>query len=203
MQKEEVFILKKDFTATDSFVRYTCFNTERGIFLSMKRRSTQKNIGLPDLFDKIESHFEKKPTSSYYFFNEFNLIQRNTSIVNNYTSFELAVEWTQMLINNIRYFENIEYLYNLTQICFESYALNKCPYIINIKALYLIARQEGLPVEADWINYLPPSDARHLIQILNKPAPLLNTNEQYQLDLLKSLYLRLKNWLKGQSFILN
>ncbi len=188
----EGIVLKK-IEKSGSNLHFYIFTKKFGILLCIKRIPKKKISKLnPDLFDIAILDLDRIKTSEIWFIRDYRLIKSNSSISNYYKSFVYAAEYSNFLINNLKYIESFERFYELTLKAIYFWSNGAQPESVFIKTIYLLARDEGYPVKQDWINSLNRRNKILANDIIFNRINDHNLDESNLISLLQSI----KNWLK-------
>lgn len=124
---------------------------ERGILRAFKRTSARGKKPIPDLFDESSLLLSKAKTSDLWFVDEYTVLKRRPQIGSNYRAFQYACRYAIVLSRNIfDASESSSWITQLRQVL-DAWETGKHPEIVYFKALYLFARQQGIPVKEDWL----------------------------------------------------
>lgn len=168
---EEGCLLRK----TDSGENHTLlvfFLRESGLRYVLARRRSKQPAGnaLPDLFETGEVYLQQKDTAKPAFLMEYTPLSRFPGIARQYTAFTAAAQLTRFYEKNLIHMEHFNGAWDLLQKALESFAAHPQPQVTLFKALYLFAKLEGYPVNAQWLQRKQPALRKALQGVLQQPV---------------------------------
>jgi len=168
---EDVQVLKTE-PSGESFLKLHVISERTGIFLCLKRlskRATQSTA--PDLFDQARLSLETSSHGTMRFVKEYNLIKRREAIGQSYRSLRSASRLCQLLVSNASHMPESAVLFDLVGRSLDAFAAGKAPEVVQLKSLYLILKEEGLPVRESWWPTLRADLRAPAQRILNETSP--------------------------------
>ncbi|MEX0326314.1 MAG: hypothetical protein AB3N33_09530 [Puniceicoccaceae bacterium] len=168
---EEGCLLRK----TDSGENHTLlvfFLRESGLRYVLARRRSKQPAGnaLPDLFETGEVYLQQKDAAKPAFLREYTPLSRFPGIARQYTAFAAAAQLTRFYEKNLIHMEHFNGSWDLLQKALESFAAQPQPHVTLFKALYLFAKLEGYPVNAQWLQQKEPALRKALQGVLQQPV---------------------------------
>lgn len=149
----EAILLAKNESGENGLL-LTLLTPDRGILRAFKRTSARSKKAPPDLFDEASLLLNKAKTSDLWFVDEYIVLQRRDQIGRNYRAFQYACRYAMLLSRNIfDIAESPSWIIQLRR-ALDAWETGKYPEIVYFKALYLFAKQQGIPVKEDWLASL-------------------------------------------------
>jgi hypothetical protein len=148
------------------------FLRENGLKYTLCRRRAgpDTSIHIPDLFETGEATMEQKDTSRPSFLKEFTPHQHFPEIARHYKTFKAASLLAQFYEKNLYHMEHFSAAWDLLQTALGSFAAKHQPEATQLKALFVFARLEGYPVQAQWLGSKKPAERASLSALLSKPV---------------------------------
>lgn len=172
----EAHVLARHAHAGDHVV-LTCFAATDGLltaFLRLPRSARPNTPAPPDLFDRINLTVERGRTSANngpWFVREHRLLIRYAGIGRDFAPLAAASRFARLVSQNPGPEDsraNIDHL--LTQ-AFAAFARSEArPDLVYFKSLYLLVRDEGLPLKQEWAAALRAEDRQLVAVILQARA---------------------------------
>ena len=152
----------------------TFFAPVHGLLTAHHRRSARGNKPVPDLFDHAGLVLEKN-SGDLWFVREYRVIRRHAGLGRDYRVLTLASRFARVLENHLYDETAANALAARLPEVLRAWEQGARPDSVYLKALYLFARDEGLPVRGEWIASLSPSDREDVLNILRQSADAQTT----------------------------
>ncbi|MGF1530152.1 MAG: hypothetical protein ACFCU4_02210 [Puniceicoccaceae bacterium] len=124
----------------------------------------------PGLFNTASFLLTKTGNSQdFLFLSEFQDEITRAEIGRSYDILESSSALARILIDNGLHFEQPEPVFTLLNRFLDAIAGSPLPRISLLKALYQLAKLEGLPVREDWLDHLPPPQNALATSLLFQP----------------------------------
>jgi hypothetical protein len=147
-------VLDRDATA-GGFERLALLTEDQGLRNIMRRQSSKMDAGeKPDLFDLCTVTCEARQGRAC-FLREYALERRHGNLGRRYDALESASAWARLILANAPDMDDTSPLFALTLQALEAWERGAMPKLILLKALFVFARNEGLPVREEWLRSLP------------------------------------------------
>ena len=153
----------------ENSVFITAFAENCGLVQMMKKASAKKTSQIPDFFDDISAFAQADSPTSLKFMRDFETIKQRKNIAASYECFSSASNLTQCAVKNGRHIEDCGLFSRRLKRALDALAAEMSPPIVEIKFLYLLARDEGYAVREDFYAGLPPEKKLLFAEILKFP----------------------------------
>lgn len=174
--------------------------TDGNGLLSLMRRPGAKNaVTQPDLFDLCEVRLEAR-SGGAWFLREYVLLRRFAGLGSRYGALVAASEWGRLVLANAHSVESTALLYSVTVRALDAWERGVEPSAVRLKALYLFARDEGLPVREDWFAGLSEDRKGVAASVMNTPLDSLDPGS-VDASVLDALAASLEKWMCGEHYI--
>lgn len=117
-------------------------------------RANRKGDGRPDLFDEAEVALERARGGSNRFVRDYRVLRRQTGIGRSPQALERASRLGNLVRRNPPPPESAPVAFRIVQETFAAMATRPRPDAAYLKALWLLLKDGGWPVEADWLGRL-------------------------------------------------
>lgn len=155
----------------------TCFSPADGLLTALLRPPRNQKTDtapIPDLFDRLAlslEHGRGSPAGGPWFVREHRLLVRHAAIGRAYESLASASRLARLVVQNPGPEDSRAAIDALLTQAFAAFARPAArPDLVYFKSLYLLARDEGLPLKQEWIPSLPPGDQAIVAAALQLPA---------------------------------
>ena len=182
----------------ESFHRIDFLTKKMGYILGLKRASKKNPLqAAPDLFDTADIQLENPRQGTVHFVNEYQLLQRRSSIGQSYQKLHCASEFCSLIAHNAPHMADPAVLYEITERTLNAFAEKKLPEVISLKAIYLLLRDEGYPVRESWWPQLPAHMREPARQLINNPTP--DSAPAESIETCTEIDHNLRNWLSHET----
>ena len=181
MPEQEAALILKTEPSGESFLKLHALTEANGIFLCLKRISKKSSGAAPDLFDHAPLLLEHSKQGTMRFVKEYQILHRRSEIGQSYRSLRCASRLSQLLVSNAAHMPESERLFELTARALDALAGGKAPEVVLLKSIYILLKEEGLPVRESWWPSLRADLARSAQHILREPAPAEQSPEDRRL----------------------
>ena len=124
----------------------------------------------PDLFDQVELVLDKASANGLPFVRESRVLAKRRDLALGHDRFQAASDLALLYLNNGRLLLEPQPLYNLLEIALLRLCEGGHPDSVFFKALFLFARNEGLPVKESWLPGLAKRDQSIARSVLTQPV---------------------------------
>jgi hypothetical protein len=175
LHQTEAHVLAKAPHTGDHLV-LTGFSAADGLFTALLRvphRPKPDAAPAPDLFDRLAFSLEhgRGSTGGPWFVREHRLLLRHTTIGRDYEPLAAASRLARVVTKNPGPEDSRAAIDALLTQAFAAFARPAArPDLVYFKSLYLLARDEGLPLKQEWLASLPPGDRITVGAALNLPS---------------------------------
>ena len=176
IHQTEAYVLARDAHTGDHLV-LTCFSPADGLLTALLRATRSQKPDTPpapDLFDRLAlslEHGRGSPSGGPWFVREHRLLLRHAAIGRDYEPLAAASRLARLVVRNPGPEDSRAALDALLGQAFAAFARPGArPDLVYLKSLYLLARDEGLPLKQEWLPSLPPGDRALVAAALSLPA---------------------------------
>lgn len=154
----------------------SCFSPGDGLFTALIRASRSQKpdtAPAPDLFDRLALSLDHARGSSGgpWFVREHRLLARHAAIGRDYEPLAAASRLARVVTRNPGPEDSRAAIDALLAQAFAAFARPAArPDMVYFKSLYLLARDEGLPLKQEWLPSLPAADRILVASALNLPS---------------------------------
>ncbi len=180
----------------------TCFSPADGLLTALLRAARNQKpdtAPAPDLFDRLAlslEHGRGSPAGGPWFVREHRLLVRHTAIGRGYEALSAASRLARLVVQNPGPEDSRAAIDVLLAQAFAAFARPAArPDLVYFKSLYLLARDEGLPLKQEWLPSLPPGDRDLAVAALQLPSDAPGTPAPAGLA---RLVKRLETYLAGE-----
>ena len=154
----------------DRYLAHRLYTQQQGPLTALVRRSSKPERQFAiDLFDEGEFRIELKPGSFTGFLKEAHISRKRGKLALKYEAFEMAARLANVLLSNPVSSESIDDSLELLTRGLDSWENGMNPKATYLKCLFLYCRQEGYPVNEEWVNRLPDPVRASTVKIINLP----------------------------------
>ncbi len=178
----------------EKFWLITTLSVEEGAAACLIRQSTKKTgTVVPDLFDEAEISLEraKAGTEGPRFAKEYTLVARHTGISGNYESLVYASRFATLLARNAFPPDARAAVFSVCRNAIAAFSEKKRRDATYFKALWMFARECGLPVREDWFESLRYDEKLCASAVLRSPLETLDV----PVPDVEHLIRKAENWL--------
>lgn len=172
------------------FERLDFITAGEGLVSGMRRLSRKSTQTLPDLFDHCTCELEGR-SGNAWFVHEYQVVRRHGGIGQHYATLREASAWARFVLANAPHMDSTAQLHTMTLQALDAWDRGGPPEVVHLKALYLVGRDEGLPVKEQWLRDLPAPLRQAATTALGTPAQDLQEVPPQTEDLVVSL----RRWL--------
>jgi len=154
----------------------------------------------PDIFDQAAVQLEIPAAgtvhSNFYFLREYKVLHRHTGLGKSYAALEAAAGLARLIAHNAEHFETCAPVYELCRKALEALENGAPPEAVRLKAMFLLADNEGYAAREQWLPELPVADQAIAFAVLSRPtseAASLDTEAAARLPKLRVAFER---WLE-------
>ena len=123
---------------------------------------------MPDLFSEIETVVNPMSGNHLFYIGEWRVTHSRPGIGADYKRFEAASALARLILLNARWLETFDSANMLLGKALDALDGEAPPEAARLKALYLIVRSEGYPVEEDWRTSWAEPDRSAIDVLLSK-----------------------------------
>jgi hypothetical protein len=155
---------------TDAFQAFGLFSAEHGNLLAMQRvpRKASATHVAPDLFDEVSAMLESSNQGRTWFVKEVRITTRRSGIGRSYDALRFASALASVVSRNPVHEESRGSVARMLGTALDALASGARPDAVHLKSLYLFARDEGYPVQQEWMPSLSPADLAVARAVLNR-----------------------------------
>ena len=164
----------------------------QGEILPVLQRQSRRSSRSVDLFDQASLILQRPSAEGPCFLKDFRLLRRHSGIGQSYEALAEASRWCRFLQANLRHGEHGAQVFLLSLRALDAWERKTPPRAVRFKSLFVLAREEGYPVQEDWLRSLEPGLRGPALDLLRLPA-----EEAWKLDPepAERLSLALARWL--------
>ena len=188
----EAIVLDKSLRGEDFFL-YTLISPTEGLCYCMKKIPSRKTAILPDFFEELFLKAEQPTSGSVFFMRDFECINKNLHLAQNYAAMMSAGEISKFIIQSANHLESTQKLYTYLKNALNAFQHKDKHDIVHIKWLYVFVKSEGFPIKEDFYSGLPPHEQEMFSTLILTPT------EQVFLEseLTEKLLRRLQFWINS------
>ncbi len=198
LQTEAFVLLKRP--PADAFQAFTLFSPAHGVLFALQRLPGKRPAAWTplDLFDEVSLELESSNEGRTWFVREARIRQRHDAIGSSYDALRFACAFAALIARNPGPGESRAQLGGLLHTALAAFGSSSRPDIVFFKSLYRFARDEGYPVQQQWLATLPAAERPGAPPQLNPPlstqtAPAAEVGRLQQ---------RLEEYLRGHTEVL-
>lgn len=164
------FVLRRELGG-EKFWRLSVLTAEEGSFVCMTRISAKGTAVVPVLFDEAEIEFSAKKAGKdgARFTKEYAPVARHMALGSSYDALLFASRFANLLTANAFPPDARAAIFALCGRVISAFEARSRRDAIFFKALWLVARESGLPVREDWFARRVPAEQRAITAILKNP----------------------------------
>lgn len=138
----------------ESHTLLTLLEAEEGLVRCLIRPSRRAGVAQPDIFDEAEVTLEKSSGGANRFVREYRALQRLPGLGKSHVALERASRLAGIIRRNPPPPESAPVAFQITRETLHAMADRPRPDAAYVKALWLLLKDGGWPVEADWLGRL-------------------------------------------------
>ena len=138
----------------ESHLLLSVLESEHGLIRCLIRSRTSGKAERPDLFDEAEITLEPAKGGANRFARDYRLVRRLSGIGQSHGALERASRLANLLRRNPPPPESTAVAYQIVRETLSAMATRPRPDAAYVKALWLLLKDGGWPVEADWLGRL-------------------------------------------------
>jgi hypothetical protein len=128
----------------------------------------------PDIFDHASVRLEAPKAGGahrhVYFLAEYKVLRRHAGLGRSYAALEAAAGLAKVVARNAAHFETCAPVFDLCRKALDALDGGAPPEAVRLKALFLLARDEGYAAREQWLPALNAADQTLALAVLNRPA---------------------------------
>ena len=133
-------------------------SSQRGLLRCRLRVSVRKASSSPDLFSEIEAVLNPLSGNHLFFLGEWRAIRSRPVIGEDYRRLEAAGALARLVLLNARWLDTFDYISSLMGKALDAMNQGLPPEAARFKALFLLVKSEGYPVEESWLTSWSKAD---------------------------------------------
>jgi len=192
-------VLAKELTA-GGFERMRILTAET---LLVVMRRPGKSVGggdAPDLFDLCTVELDARGGGAW-FVREYSLERRHSGIGARYETLAAASAWARLLLTNAPSMDGTASLFEVSLKALDAWERGAPAQVVLLKALFLFARDEGLPVREEWLVQLLPAERDAAAAALRTPLDE-SSGTDANADIIAALPERMTEWMCNSHHIM-
>ena len=182
----DAIVLDKSLRGEDFFL-YTLLSPTEGLCYCMKKIPSRKTAILPDFFEELSLKIEQPSSGSVFFLRDFESINKNLHLAQNYSAMMTAGEIAKFIIKNATHLESTQKLYTYLKSSLNALSHKDKHDIVHIKFLYAFVKSEGFPIKEDFYSSLPPHNQEVFSTLILTPTEQLSLDPNLTSKLLHLL----------------
>lgn len=177
----------------DKFWSVALFSPNRGLHFPLIRRS--RTHSPPDLFDTGRANLTRSKQGDLHFLSNYEPIRRRSGIARSYLRVQIASRFADILRRNAQHFPEPSLAFPLFEKFFDAIEQSSSPHAAYLKTLYILAKNEGLPVREHWANGLSTEIQTDLATVLTTPLE----NQPSNPGMFQFLITSLEKWMEHEA----
>ena len=196
LQTEACVLLKRP--PAEKFQVYTLFAAGQGLLTVLQRLATKPNPATPalDLFDDTAITLHSGNQGNTWFVHEAQIQVRRAGIARSYETLLRASAIASLIVRNPLSPESRPAVAHRLRQSLDALAAGHPPDLVYLKMLYAFARDEGYPVQQQWLAELAPALREPATLLLHTPLAQLAADHPAAAAL-APLLRRLEDYLRG------
>jgi len=180
----------------ENHLRISVFSEILGLqtVLFRKNRRPRANDS-PDLFDEIELSLAPARSSGFRFVRECRVIAKKRELAHDHRRFQVASDIARLFLENGQHLIEPKPFADLLHSALSALCKGGNPQVVYFKALFLFAREEGLPVKESWLSDLTRERRMRARAVLSQPVDVQDGDLSNLCALVDSLRL----WLNSET----
>ena len=182
--------------AGENHLRISVFSETLGLQTVLFRKDRRNRANdLPDLFDEIELSLAPPRSSGFRFVREYRVIAKKRELAHDHRRFQVASDLALLFLENGQHLLEPKPFSDLLRSALSALCKGGNPQVVYFKALFLFAREEGLPVKESWLSDLAKDERTRVRTILRRPVD----SQEEELSTLCILVDSLRLWLNAET----
>ncbi len=196
LQTEACVLLKRP--PAEKFQVYTLFAAGHGLLTVLQRLASKPNPAAPalDLFDEATLTLHSGNQGNTWFVHEAQIQVHRAGIARSYETLLRATAIASLVCRNPLAPESRPAVAHRLRQSLDALAAGHPPDLVYLKMLYAFARDEGYPVQQQWLAELAPAWRATAGQLLHTPLAQLAATPAAAAEL-GPLLRRLEDYLRG------
>ena len=155
----------------ENHILLALFLRETGLKYALARKFAKAQAGhlLPDLFEFGDFVIEQKDPARPAFLKDYQPALRFPEIARDYQRLKAASQLARFFERNLLHMESFASAWQLLRRTLEAIAVQPLPDAALLKALFLMARDEGYPVVSNWLHHKPEAERNAIASVLRNP----------------------------------
>lgn len=181
---------------SDAFQSLLIFSASHGSLWVMQRIS-RRNVPTVaiDLFDEVSLILESSNQGRSWFVREARLLTRHAGIGRGYATLQHAAALARLIARNAITEEGWAGTARLLHTALGALDTGVRPDVARFKATFVFARDEGHPLQQQWMPTLPADDRAQVAALLQRPL----AEQTADADAVSRLQRRLEEFLRGHT----
>jgi hypothetical protein len=181
---------------SDAFQSLLVFSATHGALWVMQRIGRRAATALAmDLFDEVTLILESSNQGRTWFVREARLITRHAGIGRGYATLQHAAALARLITRNAITEEGWSGTARLLRTALGALDTGVRPDVARFKATFVFARDEGHPLQQQWLPTLPADDRTQVATLLNRPL----AEQTAAVEAVTRLQRRLEEFLQGHT----
>ncbi|MFA5257210.1 MAG: hypothetical protein WC360_03590 [Opitutales bacterium] len=160
-------VLVRELTA-GGFERLRILTAEALLGVMRRPGHSAKAAVAPDLFDLCTVELDAR-SGGAWFMREYTLEHRYSGIGASYETLAAASQWARLILTNAPSMDGTAAPFEISLKALDAWERGAPAQVVLLKALFLFAKAEGLPVREEWLAQLPPDERRAVSAALGTP----------------------------------
>lgn len=180
----------------ERFLKIALLCAEEGVAVCLLRVASSKKmpVSAPDLFDHAEVTLGAPHENGARFATDYRVLRREQSLGSDYARLVPACHLAGIVARNPVPLESAEAIHALCVEAAQAFAGRPRPDVTLFKALWRLARGEGLPVYEHWQRELSPPRQAEVASVLRQPLDAQTTPP----ETVSCLTRELERWLQNE-----
>lgn len=155
----------------ENHILLALFLRETGLKYALARKPAKARAGqfLPDLFEIGDFVLEQKDPAKPAFLKDYQPALRFPETARDYRRLKAASQLARFFERNLLHMESFESAWRLLRRTLQAIASQPLPDAALLKALFLMARDEGYPVVSNWLQHKPEAERNAIAVVLRNP----------------------------------
>jgi recombinational DNA repair protein (RecF pathway) len=128
----------------------------------------------PDIFDHASVRLESPESGSahqrVHFLAEYKVLRRHAGLGRSYAALQAASGLAKLIAHNAMHFETCAPVFDLCRKALDALDTGAPPEAVRLKALFILAREEGYAALEQWLPALNAADQELARAVLSRPA---------------------------------
>ena len=182
----------------EKYQMLTVFSAEHGLLTVLQRLAAKPNPDAPqlDLFDDAALTLASSNQGQTWFVNEARIHLHREGISRSYETLVRATSVGSLIVRNPVSNESRPAIAQRLRQSFDALAAGHEPDLVYLKTLYVFARDEGYPVQQEWLGQLAAATRDEATRLLSTPLAELTAAQPVR-TATAPLLRRLEDYLRG------